>query len=208
MKNNQKGFSAVEGTLILVIIGLVGFVGWFVYDANKKVDDSLNTANQSNSQTTATKKSSTALTETYTDPAGFTLNYPADWQFAAKGSKDLSGKGEYGFNQFVSKANYQANNNAFILIFSTDESASPANAYAKNVFTDKADRVVSIADSKINGYDAATVTYKIVGEDPSGREVFIAHNGKIVDFVYSNSQADKDYVDTYKAIINSIKFTN
>lgn len=31
MKKNQKGFNAVEGLIILVIVGLIGFVGWIVY---------------------------------------------------------------------------------------------------------------------------------------------------------------------------------
>ncbi len=31
IKNNQKGFSAVEVLIILAVIGLIGFIGWFVY---------------------------------------------------------------------------------------------------------------------------------------------------------------------------------
>lgn len=31
MRKNQKGFSAVEALLVLVIIGLLGLVGWYVY---------------------------------------------------------------------------------------------------------------------------------------------------------------------------------
>jgi len=34
-KLNIKGFGAIEGLLILIIIGLVSFVGWYVYKANK-----------------------------------------------------------------------------------------------------------------------------------------------------------------------------
>lgn len=34
MKNNQKGFSAVEVLLVLVILGLIGLAGWFVFNRN------------------------------------------------------------------------------------------------------------------------------------------------------------------------------
>lgn len=42
-KSNQKGFGAVEGLLTLVILGLIGGVGYYVYSANKP-DNSQQTA--------------------------------------------------------------------------------------------------------------------------------------------------------------------
>jgi hypothetical protein len=38
MKINQKGFTAVEGLLIVIALALVGFTGFYVYNTNKKVD--------------------------------------------------------------------------------------------------------------------------------------------------------------------------
>lgn len=35
MKMNQKGFSLIEGLLIVIALSLVGFVGFYVYNANK-----------------------------------------------------------------------------------------------------------------------------------------------------------------------------
>ncbi len=34
-KLNQKGFGVVEGLLIVVVVALVGVVGWLVYDRQK-----------------------------------------------------------------------------------------------------------------------------------------------------------------------------
>lgn len=48
MKHNRKGFSVVEAFIILVIIGLVGAAGWYVYNRSKKSD------NQSSSSTAST----------------------------------------------------------------------------------------------------------------------------------------------------------
>lgn len=39
LQNNQRGFSAVEAILLLVILGLVGFVGWYVYDSGQKTSE-------------------------------------------------------------------------------------------------------------------------------------------------------------------------
>lgn len=35
MKINQKGFNVVEALLTIIIISLIGFVGWFVFSATK-----------------------------------------------------------------------------------------------------------------------------------------------------------------------------
>ncbi|MDB5163620.1 MAG: hypothetical protein JWS12_237 [Candidatus Saccharibacteria bacterium] len=59
-KLNSRGFSAVEGLLILVIVGIIGFVGWYVYKSNKDANKSLSNASQSTiSSQTSTKKSET-----------------------------------------------------------------------------------------------------------------------------------------------------
>jgi hypothetical protein len=38
MKKNQKGFSALEGLLIVVIVGMLGGVGWYVWHSQQQVD--------------------------------------------------------------------------------------------------------------------------------------------------------------------------
>lgn len=42
MKSNQKGFGVIEGLLAVIAIALVGFVGFYVYNANKETDKSNN----------------------------------------------------------------------------------------------------------------------------------------------------------------------
>lgn len=59
MKNNQKGFGALEGLLILIIIGLLGFTGYYVYHTKNNTDKTLNTA--ANTSTVA-KSSATKYT--------------------------------------------------------------------------------------------------------------------------------------------------
>lgn len=57
MNKNEQGFSAVEGLLILVIVGSIGGVGYFVYQSKSKTTSSLNnTAKSQNEPQKSTKQ--------------------------------------------------------------------------------------------------------------------------------------------------------
>lgn len=47
MKQNQKGFSAVEALLVLVILALIGGVGYYVYKSRQEANKSQDNANKS-----------------------------------------------------------------------------------------------------------------------------------------------------------------
>lgn len=51
MTKGQKGFSAVEGLLILIIVVLVGTVGWYVGSSTKEANDTLNNATATSTST-------------------------------------------------------------------------------------------------------------------------------------------------------------
>lgn len=55
-KNNQLGMGTVEILLIVVIVAVLGFVGWFIYDKKKDANKTLDQASQSNSQTSEPQK--------------------------------------------------------------------------------------------------------------------------------------------------------
>ena len=54
MKANQKGFSIVEILVVIAIVGLIGAVGWLVYDRqnNKANEEQTNTQSQTENPTT------------------------------------------------------------------------------------------------------------------------------------------------------------
>lgn len=56
MFKNQKGFTALEAILIIVIIAVVGFAGWYVYKANNKKDDNKTTTSQQANNTDGSKQ--------------------------------------------------------------------------------------------------------------------------------------------------------
>jgi Tfp pilus assembly protein PilE len=53
----SKGFTAIEGLLILVIVGILGFTGYYVYNSHKKTEDTLTEAAAVNQVAQTTKKS-------------------------------------------------------------------------------------------------------------------------------------------------------
>jgi prepilin-type N-terminal cleavage/methylation domain-containing protein len=56
MKINQKGFSVVEILTVVVIVGLIGTVGWLVYDRRKDKTDNQQTNTQTSEQKQETLK--------------------------------------------------------------------------------------------------------------------------------------------------------
>jgi prepilin-type N-terminal cleavage/methylation domain-containing protein len=69
MKTNQKGFSVVEILIVLVVIGLLGTVGWLVYDRqnNKKTENPATESSTQQNNETSKQESSTQQVEK-TDP--------------------------------------------------------------------------------------------------------------------------------------------
>lgn len=100
----QKGFSVIHILLVAVMIGIVGFAGWYVYDSQQKTDKSLNQAN--NQEITDIKKTEQQKTSDFVLPAdwqwyenkelGFKFAYPKD--YGNIGARDL--KKEFPLNDF------------------------------------------------------------------------------------------------------------
>jgi type II secretory pathway pseudopilin PulG len=88
MKKNQKGFSHVETLLLLVIVGIIAGVGWYVWNANSQTNKNLDSAvNSASNSADATKKAQEnekaniyAGWKTYCDPLKVgCIKYPHDW---------------------------------------------------------------------------------------------------------------------------------
>ncbi len=68
MIKNQAGFSVIESVLILVIVGMVGLVGWFVWQSENKT-----------TKLYSHSSNSPIFYKTYTDPAKvYSFKYPAN----------------------------------------------------------------------------------------------------------------------------------
>lgn len=74
-KLNTKGFGAVEAVLIFVIVGMIGFVGWYVLHSKSTQTSS---STQTTNTTTTEANNPYADWQTYKDNY-VTFKYPKDW---------------------------------------------------------------------------------------------------------------------------------
>jgi Tfp pilus assembly protein PilX len=72
-KLEQKGLGAVEGLLIIVILGLIAGVGWYVVQAKNKT---VSNVNESNNSTSAKESAQEKAPEEYKR----TATIPSDWK--------------------------------------------------------------------------------------------------------------------------------
>lgn len=86
MKDRQSGFGVVEVIILVIILGLVGFGGWYVWQAQQKKD-------QGNTTTSQTKSSDPYEGWIiYSDTVGkFTIKYPGNWTFKTEASNQGEG---------------------------------------------------------------------------------------------------------------------
>ncbi len=76
MKKNGKGFSPIGLLLILVVMGLIGFLGWYVWQAK----DETNSAKTNSSRTQTNRQNSVPKTSNYKNTElGISLSYPTEW---------------------------------------------------------------------------------------------------------------------------------
>jgi hypothetical protein len=83
IRRNEAGFSPTEVILVLVIVALIGVVGWFVYKNHNKIAN--NSTTTASTTPTTPAKSTTAQpaamnTKSYADPAkAYAVAYSQDW---------------------------------------------------------------------------------------------------------------------------------
>ncbi len=123
MKKDQNGFGAIELILILVVVLLIGAVGWLVYDRQKDAPQTAPAPTNVVSEAKEQPKEDTKETEemaTYTSKyGGFTLEYPAQWRIT-------------GYENNVGTANLSGNEN-IIRILNQSEENNKSNNFGMDI---------------------------------------------------------------------------
>lgn len=86
---DERGFSAIETVLVVVIVAAIGLVGWYVYRARQNTNKTYNAINSSStSPGFATKKS---VATGSTSNASLQSSLQDATSAANKGNQDMSG---------------------------------------------------------------------------------------------------------------------
>ena len=98
MHTNQKGFNAVEGMLVLLVIGILSFTSWFVWNAQQNKSD---TSKHDSTNDTALKNeepdvvtidgpecdlNSVIKGRTYNSKFGYSVCIPNSWELGTAGA--------------------------------------------------------------------------------------------------------------------------
>jgi hypothetical protein len=161
MKKNEKGFSVVEALLILVIVGLISFVGWYVWKSKNKASTHLiNTQTSIESpspSTTQEPKLPNGFVAFSNSDTGISFAYPKTWGDVKIGpspeSAHLVAGSEY-------QIDFTLNKSVTAGVVSTDRKHDP-NAghdgivYAGSFVNLNVDEFVSYGTSVINQRDSS-----------------------------------------------------
>lgn len=110
MKSGQKGFTVIETLLVLILLAILGFTGYYVWHSQKTANSTYNSAAKTSNSTAS---SSADNWQTYTgkvtdqadnsaseaDQISYTFKYPGDWKFFPIGTQETV-DGQTGANSF------------------------------------------------------------------------------------------------------------
>lgn len=92
-KLNQRGFSLVEGLLVVIAVALISFVGFYVYNANKDSknthDNSSSVVKENKAEDTQTKDEAESWQQVTSGKGAFKLKVPDGWKLNNDPAQDL-----------------------------------------------------------------------------------------------------------------------
>ncbi|MEI6751380.1 MAG: prepilin-type N-terminal cleavage/methylation domain-containing protein [Candidatus Saccharibacteria bacterium] len=211
MKNNQKGFSVVEILIVIVVVGLLGAVGWLVYDRqNNKQTDSTTapTANNQNETAAFTDCHTEVDKVTKTLDSGMVLYewttvehtkvVLSDWNVTLTLPENMVGKAvcRYTSNGYELSTKAVVDDDKCVTYYRTDELASEGVGLWKFSASTAAETKVSGATGTLEDYYRAhKATDGNYFTDPgAGRNYY-----KIGDSFYVAEGDANGILDKYKA---------
>jgi cytoskeletal protein RodZ len=218
LKNDQNGFSAVEAVLIIVIAGMIGFVGWYVYRAMKNTNNAYSSslADSTGSSAKFKHKSSkkgaanadpTANWTTVKSPdASFTFKLPQSWVSLTCEKSGGSASTVYiASSQSYLAACQSDNTGEADLDMRADNSASAA---PQKQSTDQSFTSESFTANGIKGYKATEVTAVDDALLPNTKIITYSFfsNGKSFYASYRQPSNGKDDTAVFEQIVQTWKF--
>lgn len=200
VKEKQKGFTLVEGLLVLLVLSVIGFGGYYVRNTNQDK----NSANTSSYGQSATKDNDTyAGWQTYTDKENkFTLRYPSDWTFKAKKQIDTNAQGEPVYDSPDTLKPNDKSSQASIYIEAGKTSYTDAAKFWTNEGSGRAGEVIESKSLTINGHSS----YYVKTHAQSDLYTYAIVSSGIGVNINAQPFDENSILDTHKKIAESIKF--
>lgn len=226
LKNDQKGFSAVEAVMLVVIVALIGTVGWMVYKNQHKTAVTTTTTQPTQTSSSSASRQPVSNTTTYTDSSKlFTISYPTSWAvdesaINAETPYPLANKKRVELTPPNSPKSSDGvtPNAAFVIAFKTNDTQG---VLSNNSFGDKQ---ISVQNLTINGYKALYNQDISTGatQSPTYTEdrYAVTNNGITLLFSFREKQGAYEGVSSvpsfdtantvpdFTALVKSVKFLN
>ena len=194
ISKNKKGFTAVELVLVVVVVALIGVVGWLVY----KHDHKSSTASVTNTRKTVTACGlvTTDWTPCSNSKGNFIASFPTPSQPLPQTTFSNNG-----VNYTINGVQSASNNGTYERIYHVSYLTFPKNSTIPNLASLLNNHlrayqditIVSSSDSTVSGnktetYDI-TVTQNSVKYDLTGKIVQVGKVVYIIDAINANTQA-------------------
>lgn len=220
MKINQKGFGVVEILIVIVVVGILGTVGWLMYGRQKSKTDEKQADSQSSQQEKQeTPKEEAKVTDPYNGWKSGTFKYtnlsyklPPNWQDVSDNTKFQDG--DYKYEEIKLKAS-----DGFTLSMSVNNlprgyESEPENAVLdfKDIDSSKQWIIADNANGKVSriyvGSGIKKVGEKIlpvanVGRDGLNIELIGLYDNELGSLTAFN---EKQSVKEAKLVFESLKF--
>ena len=219
-KEISEGFALIEGLLLVLILAVIGFGGYYVWNSQKNADKSLTQANQVSQ---STGKTASAVGQKITLASGsVSVVLPEGWSSGESGQNPAGAtcayrvlqndnmhclEGKYTFPPNLSGS--EGGWSVTVSVFDTSTGNKDPKNWFEQDFGDGSpvsDSNNTVSSSKINSYSAFTWEQN---QDPIIDEHYVlAANNKIV-YVYARTKDSSydltKYSSDIKSMVNSIK---
>jgi Tfp pilus assembly protein PilE len=210
-KSASKGFTAVEAIIVILVVAVLAFGGWFIWHKSYKKENTKTNNQTSHNQNNQSKE--TAQPDLYpgwktygNTTYGISLRYPTEWK-VDEGATDSSGsstKQEFAINL---KRNEDIKYNDTATIEVLNESISAATAWYDDYFAQSSSNTVSKTTNELKGKQS--VQYKVTNAGVETRAYLFSVGNKTYLFTSINeelnAQTDSNYWTTFEKVFDSMQ---